>query len=264
MRGELLNPKAFVIFRAMSTRTLSVIVPALNEERNLAAAVNIIRSVVPSYFSDWEILVFNDGSTDKTGQIADQLHAEDPRIRVTHHSTPHNLGGCYKSGVRQATKEFAILVPGDNEYAAETLAQIFAVTARVDMIIPYTTNAHVRPLGRRLLSGAFVGFMNFLSGYKLRYYNGTVLLRTELARNLDIRTDSFGYMAEALVKLLQQGNTYFEVPVQIHYREHGSSKALRPSNLFAVFVFILRLIKDTAGESVKKLAPARGYAAESQ
>ena len=165
----------------------------------------MIRQIVPRYFPDSEVLMFDDGSTDATGRIADRLAAEDSRIQVTHHSSPQNLGGCYRKGVAQATKEFLILVPGDNECGAEVLEPALSKAGSADIIIPYTDNPESRPLARRLLSRGFVELMNGLSGQRLRYYNGAVLHKTQLLRECPFRTDGFGYQAEILVKLLARG-----------------------------------------------------------
>jgi glycosyltransferase involved in cell wall biosynthesis len=225
--------------------SLSVIIPALNEQQNIEAAITTVSEVAKAYFDDWEILVFDDGSTDNTGTLADALAGKDTRVKVLHHKTPQNLGGCYKEGLALATKDYVIMIPGDNECGIDVMEKVFSLAGKADMIIPYTNNSHVRPLGRRLLSDAFVSLMNRISGYHLKYYNGAVLHRTELVRDCGINTDGFGYQAEALVKLLRQGCTFEEVGTEITYRPHGKSKALRIKNILAVSRFIANLTIET-------------------
>lgn len=215
--------------------------PALNEEQNLEAAVRMAQQVVPPFFDDYEILIFNDGSTDKTGAIADRLAASDPRIKVTHHATPKNLGGVYKAGVQQATKQFVIMIPGDNENGSETVTRIFELAGEADIIVPFVANTEVRPFKRRVISRAFVMLTNLVSGCHLRYYNGTVLHKTAIIRECRIQTDGFGYQAEALVKLIRQGRTYREVGVDLARRPEGASKALRLDNLIKVGRFLSSL-----------------------
>jgi dolichol-phosphate mannosyltransferase len=100
----------------LNTRpTLSVIIPALNEEANIAAATEEVIKTVQERFADYEILLFDDGSTHRTGSIMDQLAAQNPRIRVTHNHQSHELGGVYKQGVAMASFGYILLVPGDNE-----------------------------------------------------------------------------------------------------------------------------------------------------
>src|SRR4051812_19415741 len=120
--------------------SVTVVVPALNEENNLGSTIATIKEVTPHYFEGFEILVFNDGSTDATGCLADRLAQRDPRVRVVHHREPRNLGGCYREGIERARKEFLILVPGDNECGEEVLHPVFSAAGRADMIVPYTDN----------------------------------------------------------------------------------------------------------------------------
>lgn len=133
------------------------------------------------------------------------------------------------------------------------MEKVFSLAGKADMIIPFTSNANVRPLGRRVLSSAFISLMNTISGFQLKYYNGAVLHKTELVRDCGIQTNGFGYQAEALVKLLRQGCSYEEVGTEITYRPHGKSKALRLKNIIAVTKFLASLTIET--RFVPKPAP---------
>jgi hypothetical protein len=107
--------------------------------------------------------------------------------------------------------------------------------------VNYISNADFRGRSRHLVSQAFVGLLNLRFGLRLRYYNGTVLHRTEHVRSIRIHTDSFAYQAEALVKLLRAGRTYLEVPTPITMRAAGRTKAFRLKNLLGVGRALLRL-----------------------
>lgn len=223
------------------TRSLTVVIPALNEEANLEGAVRTALTTVPQHFDDWEIIIINDGSVDATDKIAERLALENSCIRVVHHKSPKNLGGCYKEGIRLASKEYLIMLPGDNECGKKMLQDILSLVGTADIIIPFTDNMEVRPIGRRLLSSTFVKLLNLLSGHTLRYYNGAVLHQTKLLRSISIATDSFGYQAEALVKLLRRGHSYRELPTYITYRPTGKSKALRLENILQTARFLASL-----------------------
>jgi glycosyltransferase involved in cell wall biosynthesis len=210
----------------------------LNEEANLATTIDSIRHSSSKYFKDYEIIILNDGSTDQTGQIADKLASQDPRIRVIHHASPRNLGRCYAEGVEQSRHHFVIMIPGDNECGVEVMDTVFQLAGKADMIIPFTSNPEVRPLSRQLLSRAFVWLLNVTSGCRLTYYNGAVLHRTSLVKKFGIRTDGFGYQADLLVRMLRAGHSYREVGTKITYRPKGKSKAFRLNNLIKVSSFI--------------------------
>jgi dolichol-phosphate mannosyltransferase len=224
--------------------TLSVIIPALNEEANIAAAVAEVIRVVNNRFADYELLLFDDGSRDRTGEIMDRLAAQNHRIRVTHNPQPRNLGGVYKQGVALAKLDCILMVPGDNENPGDALVPVLDALGKADIVIPYTTNMQVRPWNRRVCSRAYTTLINLLFGHSLRYYNGTSICRTSDLRSIRIRTDSFAYQSEVLLKLLSQGRSYVEVGIQITPPVGSASKALRLRNVISVLKAVLQLFSE--------------------
>lgn len=223
---------------------ISIVVPALNEAANLAAAVDRGSRAARRHFPEYEIIIVDDGSTDATGRIAEDLARSGPRIRVIHHERPRNLGYAYKAGVALAQYEYVLMFPGDNEGSDEQLDAVMAKAGQADIITNYVSNPEVRAWSRRVVSRTFVALMNLLFGLRLRYYNGTVLHRTELVRSTRIHTDSFAYQAEVLVKLLRAGHSYLEVPTPITMRTAGRTKAFRLKNFVDVGRALLRLYAD--------------------
>lgn len=222
-------------------RTLSVIVPALNEEANIEDAVREVTAVVAPRFEDYEILLFNDGSRDRTGALMDAMAAKDAHLRVTHNPAPRNLGGVYKQGIAAARFEYVIMVPGDNENPGSSLQAPLDAAGQADIVMPYVQNGK-RTLFRRMASRGYVQLMNGLFALDVRYYNGTVIHRTENVRRVGISTDSFAYQSEVLVKLLRLGCSHVDVRVDVEPKGGRSSKAFRPKNLIGVATAIGRLV----------------------
>jgi dolichol-phosphate mannosyltransferase len=187
-------------------------------------------------FGDWELLLFDDGSTDRTGAIMEEVAAADPRhVRVTHNPTSRNLGGVYKQGIALARMEYVLMVPGDNENPGHALQAPFDAIGRADIVLPYPVNSDVRGFARHAVSRIYVGLLNRLFGLRVRYYNGTVIHRTANLKALSIKTSSFAYQAEILIKLLCAGKTFVEVPIRIEPpREGRRSRAFRWKNMVQV------------------------------
>lgn len=214
---------------------LSVIVPALNEQDHIADAVAEATRIVAPRFRDYELLLFNDGSVDRTGEIMEELAARDPHLRVFHHDRPRNLGGVYRHGVEVARFEYVITVPGDNENPGYALIPVLDALGTAEIVIPYPVNQHARPLHRRVGSVGYTALVNLLFGLDIPYYNGTVVHRLENLRAVTQRTDSFAYQTEILVKLLRRGTTHTDVPIEIDARPGARrSSGLRLRNLVAV------------------------------
>lgn len=221
--------------------SLSVIVPALNEQENLRPAVEAILKDLASETASLEVLVFDDASTDMTGAIADQLAAEDARVRAFHNPRRLNIGGIYKAGLREARGEYVALIPGDNEIAPGAISVGLRHLGRTGLVIFHITNAAVRPWTRRTLSALYVWTVNALFNTRFRYTNGTNIFRTALARGLDIRTDGFSYQTEAVVKAVRDGVDFVEIGIHLRMREFGASKAVTWKNFRSVAVALGRL-----------------------
>lgn len=220
---------------------LTIIIPALNEELHLRTAVEEALDAVAGLIDDYEIIVFNDGSADRTGEIADELADRNDRIRVIHHDRPMGLGYSFKEGVRLATKSHVLLVPGDNELRGDSLRKICSKAGECDILATYFLNPEVRSRLRQVISKVFAWVIRSASGVRLTYFNGPTIHKTRLVRRaLEIASDGFTYQAEILVRLIQSEATYQEVGMYINPRPKTS--AFRISNVIDVFKGTAKLV----------------------
>jgi len=223
------------------TSSISIIVPALNEEKHLRNTVGVIAGAAKKRFIDYEIIIIDDGSTDETRNIAERLSKEDSHIKCLHNRRPACIGGVYKQGLKVASKEYIIRVNGKNDITVENLDKIFAYAGMADIVIPYQENFKERPLFRKAASLLFTFFLNFLCGLRLRYYNHYVLCRKALINSLLIRTDSYAFQAEVLIRLIKSGYSYIEVGVNDKFEDDIKSKAFSLQNICGVALFFIQL-----------------------
>jgi len=230
----------------MTKPTISIIVPCLNEEKNIRGTVESIKAALAASgrFKTHEIIIFNDGSTDATGAVIDEIKKTEPGVRAVHNPKNMGFGYNYTEGVRLATMEYIIMVPGDNEIPAEAITRVFQLAGAADIVIPYTANQHVRPLARRAISRLFVSLINTLFSLRLRYYNGTCVIKSSLLKRCPLKTWGFAYMAAILVRLLRSGATYVEAGIMITPRATGTSKAFAPKNVVSVAKAVFTLFWD--------------------
>ncbi|OGP23992.1 MAG: hypothetical protein A2X99_08405 [Deltaproteobacteria bacterium GWB2_55_19] len=240
--------------------SITVIVPCLNEEGNLRETIEAIKAALSSSkrFSDYEILIFNDFSTDGTGALAEEIKKKEKGVKVIHNPRNMGFGYNYSEGVRRAAMDYIIMVPGDNEIPAEAITRVISRAGEADCIIPYTANTEVRALSRRVISRVFVIFINALFGLNVRYYNGTCLLKSSLLKKVPLKTWGFAYMAAILVRLLRSGSSFVEVGVDITARATGKTKAFRIKNILSVANAILALFWEVrVTERAKYGTPSR-------
>lgn len=224
--------------------SLSIIVPAYNEESNIEHTINEILQAAESFSFPFEILVVNDASTDSTGKIAEESKKKDSRIHIIHNSINQGFGGAYRTGIVNAKFDYCLMVPGDNAYPAHVLKRLMEKHGQADLVISYTTNVYVRKWTRRMLSSLFVAIMNFLFQLRLRYYNGISIIPTRYLRKVQV-SNGFSYAAENLVRFLKIYKcSVVEVPAEISERKGRRSGAITWRNIWILFTGTLVLIRD--------------------
>ena len=109
---------------------LTVFFPAYNDSGTIASLVISARKTAARLTSDFEIIIVNDGSADRTAEIADELARTYPEVRVVHHPKNRGYGGALRSGFANATKELVFYTDGDAQYDPEELQSALAADDR--------------------------------------------------------------------------------------------------------------------------------------
>ena len=224
--------------------SVSIIIPGLNEAGNVANVVNNVTDALEKQgFSDFEMLIINDGSTDETGKVIDELALKNPRIQAFHNPHPMGLGYNFRTWALLASKDYVGWFPGDNETHPETVAEILRQIDKADVIIPYIINPAVRSMYRRCLSVTFRALFNVIFGLKIKYFNGPCFFRRNALKMAEMTTDGPAYMAEILVQLVRRNDvSYVEVPMLMKAREYGRSNILKWKNVYLIGKTMLSLI----------------------
>ncbi|MDP2932253.1 MAG: glycosyltransferase family 2 protein [Chloroflexota bacterium] len=228
-----------------SNTSVSVVVLAFNEAQNLPNALDSIKRVLEGRFSEYEVIIVNDGSRDNTGEVAEGLARQDSHLKVVHN--PHNMG-CgftFMRGVRAAGCQYVWLIPGDGEIPDDSIAAIADRIGTSDMVIPYVTNFSIRPLSRRIVSWGYTALLNILFWKRLHYYNGPCAFRTDLAKSVPtVNSRGFAFMAPILLRLMKRGHSYVEVGILLQNRRYGRPTISSLWNIFSALRTIARLFWD--------------------
>lgn len=214
--------------------TLSIIIPCLNEEKNIEQVIANCTDLLDRSGVVGELIVINDGSTDNTKGIVSELMVTNKKIRIFSHETPRGLGAAFWHGVQVAQHDFVIMMPGDNENDLSEILDAYGMARNVDIIVPFVHNNTSRSLGRVLISYLFNKIINLSFGLTLNYTNGTVIYNKRVLLLTELESNGFFYQAELLVKLIGSGYLYAEIPVFLSHRSSGSSKAISLKSLINV------------------------------
>lgn len=225
----------------MSTPDLTIAVPALNEEKRIADTLRGLLEVarqVPD--RQLEILAVDDGSTDHTATIIEQLAQEHPQICLL--KNPHNLGlgASLRRALAEARGAKFLIVPGDNDLPASSLAPLVRHAHKADMVMCFFPDRKFRGLSRRVLSALFGFIYAACFDVHVQYINGPCVYPVARLRELKLFAPRFSIVAEMNVKLLRQGLSFIEIPSRRQTGLAGSS-SLSLRNLCEVVAVFLRL-----------------------
>ncbi len=218
--------------------------PALNEEENLTAAVTNVLECFRKLEIHGELIIVNDGSTDRTGEIAAGFAAEHADIRVLHHREPQGIGASFWHGVSEASGETVTMLPGDGENDAAEILRYLPLLREVDIVVPFIYNREVRSTTRRLLSIIYREIIKASFGLSLNYMNGTVMYRRSIFAGIELKNGGFFYQSELLIKTIKRGYLYAEVPCALRTRGSGDSRATSWKSLRKVMRGYLGIFRD--------------------
>jgi len=224
------------------TVDVSFFVPCYNEEHHVLGVVDKLVTVSRELNLSYEILVFDDCSPDRTVAVVREYQRSHPSIPVRLFVNTVNSGIArnFIEGAFHGRGTFYRVVCGDDVEPVETLRKILERAGEADIIIPYHTEVIGRPLHRRLISRFYTKLVNLASGRKLYYYNGLPLYRRHDVMRFHVEATGLGYQAEFLLRLLQEGRSYIEIPLAASDAE-GSS-ALNVRNFISVGYSIFKII----------------------
>ena len=227
---------------AMKDKKMSVtiIISALDEESSIGNTYHKAKSALTGLNIDHQIILINDGSRDRTGEIIDSIRKRDSHVQVIHHRTPRGIGFGYKEGIRNSTKEYFMYLPGDDDFEEKSIKAVLEQRGKADIVIPYHVNQEIRTAQRKALSGCYTALLNLCFGLRIKYFNSIVLHKTRFLRTLTIHSDKFTYQTEIIIKLVKMYKCNFtHIGISINERTSGESKAVNLKNFIDIGIFFL-------------------------
>lgn len=217
--------------------SLSFVIPAFNEEANVAEALRRASAVCQTLGLDYEIILVNDGSRDRTGEIAKSMVGEIPHLRVIEHYPNRGYGGALKAGFYAASKEWIAFAPSDNQFDFNEVRKLLAEMHRADIITGYRAN-DADPFMRRINRWGWNWLVQLLFGYMARDIDcGFKLFRREILDQVTLFSNGAMIDTELLAGARARGYVITEVPLTHLPRLHG-----RPTG--ANLKVILRAFRD--------------------
>ena len=237
-----LQASAFLLFLPLTSTVLnlyfmqnkpdiSVFFPVYKDEttvRNLALkTISVLKEIANNY----EIIIVNDGSPDKSGEIANELAAEYPFIKAIHHPTNLGYGAAIKTGFKNSQYQWICFTDGDDEYDINDLKKLIKLKNFYDLIITFR---YVKLYSNfRIFVSAFYNKL-FRFVFRTRYRDistGLRLMRKEVYDELTLISDSPFVGAEITVRTMLKGYRVGELGIQTFPREVGRGSSVSFKNI---------------------------------
>ena len=222
--------------------SISVFFPAYNDGGTIASMVIEALLTLREMTSDYEVMVVNDGSSDYTPKILEELAQTYEQVQVIHH--PHNrgYGAALRSGFGAATKELIFYPDGDAQYDPRELRLLLPLMQPgVDLVNGYKIERS-DPLHRIIIGRIYQYLVKFLFGLKLKDVDCDFrLIRRSVFDKVVLESDSGVICVELMKKIQDAGFGLAEVPVHHYHRAYGKSQFFNFRRIWRVGVGLLQL-----------------------
>jgi glycosyltransferase involved in cell wall biosynthesis len=240
----------------MSRPSLSLFFPAWNEEEYVERAVGRAQKVLSRLTDDWEIIIVNDASTDRTREIAEGLSAREPRIRVVTHEVNKKLGGAMKTGFSESTKDIVIYSDMDLPFDLDELERALKLMdyLEADIISAFRFDRTSEGSKRIVYSFVYNALIKTLFGVHLKDINFSFkVVHRRVLESLELKSEGSFIDAELVIKAIKRGFRVFQMGVDYFPRTRGISTLASPQ----VIVKMMKELGLLYQETLHPSAPTR-------
>ncbi|MFQ6058355.1 MAG: glycosyltransferase family 2 protein [Anaerolineae bacterium] len=208
---------------------LSVFFPAYNEEENVPFVVEKALKVLPRVADEYEVIVVNDGSQDRTGEVAGELAETHPCVRVIHHERNCGYGAALRTGFRAAKYPWVAFTDSDGQFDFAEIERFLPFTQSADLILGYRLQ-RADSVIRRLYTFGWALIPRILLGLDVRDYScGFKLIKKSVIEAVEpLQGEEKVYQIELLVKAKRKGFKFAEVGVHHYPRVFGKQTGASP------------------------------------
>jgi glycosyltransferase involved in cell wall biosynthesis len=224
--------------------SISVFFPCYNEQGNIARTAQQAVDVLQKLGADYEVIIVDDGSSDATAEITDEIASRNNRIRVVHHPTNLGYGAALQSGFKAATKELVFFTDGDGQFDISELPPLLPLIKQYDIVSCYRLNRQDN-LIRRLNGWAWTKLVCFLFNMKVRDIDCAFkLYKREIFDNIQMSSRGALINAEILARAVRKGYTITQWPVHHYPRTAGVQTGAKLRVIFRAFRELFKLASE--------------------
>jgi glycosyltransferase involved in cell wall biosynthesis len=222
--------------------SITAFFPAYNDGGTIGSLVVTALKTLEEISDDYEVIVVENGSTDYTVEVLEELAQQYEHFRYFAHRTPLGYGGALRVGFAKAAKELIFYTDGDAQYDPREMKRLLpALRDEVDIVNGWKIDRS-DPLHRKIIGRVYHHTVKLLFGFKLRDVDCDFrLIRREVFDVIDLESDSGTICLELVKKLQDAGYRFAEVPVHHYHRTYGQSQFFNFPRLWRTGVQLIDL-----------------------
>ena len=221
--------------------SISVFFPCYNEQENVARTVEKALEVVGKLNADFEVIIVDDGSADRTGQIADEIAGRDGRVKVVHHEGNLGYGAALQSGFKAATKELVFYTDGDGQFDINEMPPLLALMEQFDIVSCYRLNRR-DSLIRKINGWCWTRLVCLMFGLKIRDIDCAFkLYKREIFDKIELSSTGALIDAEILARAARKGYRITQKGVHHYPRTSGAQSGANLRVILRAFKELFKL-----------------------
>jgi glycosyltransferase involved in cell wall biosynthesis len=221
--------------------SLSVFFPAFNEQDIIAKTVESASRAVSRLADDYEIIVVDDGSSDQTARVVENLALRDPRVRLVRHDGNRGYGAALRTGFASAQKELVFFSDADGQFDLQELSGLLGMLNRAPVVLGYRIRRS-DPLHRLFIARVYNLIVRAVFGLRVRDIDCAFkLFRRQALQGVNLESDGAFISSELLIKLKRNSVPMVERGVHHYPRTTGTSKGATPRVILKTIRDVVRL-----------------------
>jgi glycosyltransferase involved in cell wall biosynthesis len=217
--------------------SISVAIPAFNEEGAVADVVARTVKTLQACAGDWEVIILDDCSKDRTWEILQKLHAEDPEhIRILRHERNQGIAVTLEEMYAAATKDYVFGIAGDGEYPPEALTEIVPLLETCDIVVCNRIEKPYTPY-RQVISRLFHWLPLLLFGVEMYDPGSAKCIKRSIITGIPCRSKGVFVEAERLIRAAKRGHRIGAMDIRQQKRRFGKARGAR-------FPVVYQAVKD--------------------
>jgi glycosyltransferase involved in cell wall biosynthesis len=224
--------------------SLSVVIPAYNEEAYIERCVTTLEQVLRQITTDYEVIVVDDGSRDRTAAILDELGRSRPQLIIVRHERNRGLGAGLRSGFSRCTKRVTFYSDADLPFDFVELARALRVMdfKSADVVTGFRHDRTNEGFKRILYSFTYNWVIRLLFGLRIKDVNFSFkLIRTDRLHAMDLRSEGSFIDAEMMIYADRLGLFICQIGVDYFKRRHGHSNL---SSVGTIVKIVREMLRD--------------------